>query len=199
MKHKWCAMAGALVLVFAAAAAAQSLAELARKEKERREQVKSSAPVITNSDTAKYAGGAVTTQSLPSDSGKPAPGKETGAETPEAGVKPKADKPADDEPTDLFGRPESFWRQTLGDARKKVKDLEDESRILQLRIADLQNRFYREDNGFAQQELQREINKTFYEQDLNKQNLAKAKAELQQLEVEARKSGALPGWIEGRP
>ncbi len=199
MKHTWCAIVTALTLSLAATAAAQSLADLARKEKERREQVKTDAPVITNSDTSKYAGGAVTTQSLPPDSDKPGQAKEPGAQASEEGVKPKADKPSDDEPTDLLGRPESYWRQTLADARKKIKDLEDESRLLQLRIADLQNRFYREDSGFRQQELQREINKGFYEQDLNKENLAKAKAELQQLEMEARKSGALPGWIEGRP
>ncbi len=199
MKHRWCAIATALTLIFAATASAQSLADLAKKEKERRQQVKSDAPVITNSDASKYAGGAVTTQSSPPDSGKPGEEKDAGAGVPEEGSKPKADKPSDDEPADLFGRPESFWRQTLADARKKVRDLEDESRVLQLKITDLQNRFYREDSGFRQQELQREINKAFYEQDLNKQNLARARSDLQQLEVEARKSGALPGWIEGRP
>ncbi len=199
MKHTWYAMAAALTLTLAATAAAQSLADLAKKEKERRQKVTSDAPVITNSDTSRYAGGAVTTQSQPPDSGKPGEKEEAGEQGVEEGVKPKADKPSDDEPMDLFGRPESFWRQTLADARKKVRDLEDESRVLQLRITDLQNRFYREDSGFRQQELQREINKAFYEQDLNKQNLARARSDLQQLEVEARKSGALPGWIEGRP
>ena len=188
-----------IVLAIAATVSAQSLADLAQKEKERRDKIKASSQVITNKDTAKYAGGAVTTQSPPPASQKPEETGESRAES-QAGSKPaKAEKAASDEPADLLGRPESFWRQTFVDARKQVNDLEEQHRSLQLKLADLQNRFYSEDNGFRQQELQREINKTFYEQDLNKQNLAKAKAGLQQLEVEARKSGALPGWIEARP
>jgi hypothetical protein len=97
---------------------------------------------------------------------------------------------------DFEGRPESFWRSSFADARKKVQDLENEANVIVLRIADLQNRFYREDDGFKQQTIQREMQKGFYEQDLNKQNLAKARDALQALEKEARKSGALPGWIK---
>jgi len=186
----------ALTLVFtavlAAEASAQSLADLAKQEKERRAKVTDVTKVITNNDTPRSAGESATAEAEPAPEKKP----DKGTDATEA--KPKADKQADDEPKDLFGRTESFWRQTFGDARKRVKDLEDESRVLQLKINDLQNKFYSESNGYKQQDIQREIQKSFYEQDLNKQNLAKAKNELQQLEVEARKSGALPGWIDGR-
>ena len=199
MRPKLLSMAAVMTLLFAATSHAQSLADLAKKEKERRDKVKTESPAITNKDTGKYAGGAVTTQTpLPG----PRKSEQSAASSPEvgSGAKPAAaEKPAPDEPTDLMGRPESFWRQTFIDARKKVKDLEDEQRVLQLKLTDLQNRFYREDSGYRQQDLQREINKTYYEQDLNKQSLAKARDELQQLEVEARKNGALPGWIEAKP
>ena len=77
-----------------------------------------------------------------------------------------------------------------------MKDLENESNVLVLKLNDLQNRFYREDNGFKQQEIQREIQKTIYEQDQNKKNLGLARDALIDLEKEARKSGALPGWIK---
>jgi hypothetical protein len=96
---------------------------------------------------------------------------------------------------DFQGRPESYWRQTMADARQKVVDLENESNVLVLKFNDLQNRFYREDNGFKRLEIQREMQKTIYEQDKNKENLANAKTALTDLETEARKSGALPGWI----
>jgi hypothetical protein len=76
-----------------------------------------------------------------------------------------------------------------------VKELENEGNVIILKINDLQNRFYRESDGYKQQEIQRELQKAFYEQDLNKQNLAQAKDALTDLEKEARKSGALPGWI----
>jgi hypothetical protein len=179
-------------MVLAAEASAQSLADLARQEKERRAKVTDETKVITNNDRPKGAGETATAEA------EPAPEKKGDKGIDVADGKAKADKKADDEPKDLFGRTESFWRQTFSDARKRVKDLEEESRVLQLKINDLQNKFYSESNGYKQQDIQREIQKCFYEQDVNKQNLAKARNELQQLEVEARKSGALPGWIDGR-
>jgi hypothetical protein len=184
----------AVLLLVSAGASAQSLGDLARKEKERREKVQADKKVITNNDTSKYKAGAVTTGPA---SESPSSAKE---KTPQPGTAdPKSAQPASDEPVDFEGRPESFWRQTFSDARKKVSDLENEGNALTLKVADLQNRFYRESNGFTQQDIQREIQKTFYEQDLNKENLAKAKAMLLELEREARKSGALPGWFSGKP
>ncbi len=169
---------------------AQSLADLAKKEKERREKVQSSAKTVTNDDLGKYKGGAITTETLP-----PAQKPESEAGKQDSEAARKTTNPASDEPTDLQGRPESFWRQTLGDVRQKVKDLEREANVLTLKLADLQMQFYRESSGYRQQDIQREIQKTFYEQDQNKQALAQAKDQLQDLEKEARKSGALPGWI----
>lgn len=189
MKRLLIALTFVSTVAMAVQLSAQSLADLAKQEKERRAKVTADSKVITNNARAKDAG---TTEAEP-----------TATKQPEKALSPadgktKPDKLADDEPKDLFGRTESFWRQTFSDARKRVKDLEDESRVLQLKINDLQNRFYAEASGFKQQDIQREIQKSFYEQDQNKQNLAKARAELQQLDVEARKSGALPGWIDGR-
>jgi hypothetical protein len=176
------------VLGTAPMAPSQSLGDLAKKEKERRRQVQAEGKVITNAEAAKYKSGPVTTVTLPPPSPSPSA---TGA----AEAMPGASKPKADEPTDFQGRPESWWRQTLADARKAVKDLENEGNVLTLRITDLQNQFYREASGFRQQDIQREIQKAFYEQDLNKQNLAKAQQQLAELEKEARKSGALPGWL----
>lgn len=173
------------------AACAQSLGELAKKEEERRAKVKADAKVITNTNIAKYRNGPVTTSSIPLAQQK-TESEKAATESEDQG---KVPKPSSDEPTDLQGRPESFWRQTLDDARKRTKDLENEANALTLKLADLQMQFFRESSGFRQQDIQREIQKTFYEQDLNKQNLAKAKDLLQELEKEARKSGALPGWL----
>ncbi len=83
----------------------------------------------------------------------------------------------------------------MAEARQKVKDLTNEANVIVLKIADMQNKFYSMDDGFKREDLQREIQKSYYEQDLNRQNLEKAKLELQDLENEGRKSGALPGWL----
>ncbi len=180
---------GFLVAVSAAVfSQPQSLQELAKKEKERREKIASATKPITNVEAEKYKNGAISTGAVATP---PQAAPKTGEE---GEAQPKADaKP--DEPVDFQGRPESFWRQTFADARQKVKDLENEGNVLTLRFNDLQNQFYREASGFRQQEIQRDIQKTIYEQDKNKQDLAKAKDQLADLEKEARKSGALPGWM----
>ena len=173
-------------------ASAQSLAELARKEKDRRQNISSKSKVITNHDTAKYKNGALSTASPPPR----ASGQNDDATPVSMGNDESADKPAQDEPVDFSGRTESFWRQTMTDARQRVKELENESTALTLSLNDLQNRFYNEADGFRQQQIQREIQKSFYEQDLNKNDLKTAQDQLNDLIKEARKSGALPGWIQ---
>lgn len=194
MGKKLMTLTAALILLSVTAGFSQSLAELAKKEKERRAKLKAETKIITDVDAAKYKGGAVTT-------GSPAEPAATGAQakpavSPLVGGAPAAGEAAADEPVDFQGRPESFWRQTLTDARQRVTGLENGANVLVLRLADLQNKFYQEADGFKQQQIQREIQKAIYEQDQNKLELAKARQQLQDLETEARKSGALPGWLK---
>jgi hypothetical protein len=193
MKQFAAALAAIFCIATVSAAYSQSLADLAAKEKLRREAIKKSAKVITNEQTVKYSGATVTTNdpASPPTSESDSEKKEDKAET----VQSQAGKPESDEPVDFEGRPESFWRKAMAEARQKVKELENETNVLTLKQNDLQMQFYREDNGFKREGIQREIQKTYYEQDLNKENLAKAKSALKDLENEARKSGALPGWL----
>ena len=166
---------------------AQSLGDLGKRERERREKIKGESKPITNSDTQKYKGGAITTTS----------GSRPPVSTPgNAKSLPAGDEAG--EPVDLLGRPESFWRRTLDDQRQKVRELNREANASTLKLADLQNRFYREADGFKQQRIQQEIQKTIYKQDLNKENLSQAQTRLLELEKEARESGALPGWLTTR-
>jgi len=193
MRRRISVFAAFVLFLTAAFAYSQSLADLAKKEKERRQKVKGESKVITNEDTPKYKAGAVTTSNLP------APPVAQKGDADKAGTEAegasKAAKANPDEPVDFQGRPESFWRQTMGDARRRVQNLENEANVLTLKLADLQNQFYRESSGFKQQDIQKEIQKTLYEQDRNKEELAKAKDQLQELEKQARKDGALPGWL----
>jgi len=184
----------ALFIVCFSTAYSQSLSDLANKEKERRAEIKDN-KVITDEEVAKFKSGAHAPSLPDQPSGAPSAPKKEG----EAADAAKADKPASDEPTDFQGRPESYWRQTMADARQKVKDLTNEANVIVLNIADLQNTFYRTDDGYKRETVQRDLQKAYYQQDLNKENLEKAKAALQDLENEARKSGALPGWIAPQP
>jgi hypothetical protein len=190
MKKKFMLFQTALFIALASVAYAQSLTDLADKERARRQEVKND-KVISEEEAAKYL----------TQHPAPQPGEQTSAKpdlekkAPESSAAAKTDKSESDEPADFQGRPESYWRQTMAEARQKVKDLQNEANTITLKIADLQNQFYREDNGFKREGIGRDINKAFYEQDKNKEDLAKAQDALQDLEKEARKSGALPGWI----
>ncbi|MBN2320160.1 MAG: hypothetical protein JXR49_13840 [Acidobacteria bacterium] len=192
MKFITAFFSAALCIAIAATAYAQSLADIANKEKQRREQIDAAPEVITNDKISEYSGGSVSTISpLSLPSGK------TDSENIEGDAESEVqDKKIDpDEPVDFQGRPESYWRETMTGARKKVKDLEDEANVLTLRLNELQTQLNNAGDGFRQESVQRELQKTYYEQDMNKENLAKAKEELADLEKEARKSGALPGWL----
>jgi hypothetical protein len=186
----------AFFILFVSIAYSQSLGDLAKIEKERRESVKN-ARVITDEELAKY-------QSK-SEATKDASGKASTQSDDQGSKEKKADKAAkkenesaDEEATDFQDRPESYWRTTMSAARENVARLENEANVLVLKLNGLQDQFYKEADGYRRETVQRDIQKTYYEQDLNKQNLEKSKAALQDLENEARKSGALPGWIEKR-
>jgi len=181
----------ALWITFAATAYSQSLADLATKEKERRQEVKDD-KVITDEQAAKYRSEPAKADTAELPPAKTDPGKKDSDNQ----ALSKADKPEPDEPVDFEGRPESYWRKTMAEARQKVKDLENEANVIILKISSLQTQFYSESDGFKREGIGREIQKCFYEQDRNKEELAKAKDILQDLEKEARKSGALPGWIQ---
>ncbi len=183
-----------LLAMLASMAYSQSLADLANKEKQRREEIKNDR-VITSEEASKYGSGSEAAAPTPN---QPSAKENSGEKTPETAAQSQSEKPQSDEPVDFQGRPESFWRKTMAEARARVKTLENEANVLILKQNDLQMQFYREDNGFKREGIQREMQKTFYEQDMNKENLAKAKSALQDLENEARKSGALPGWLEDR-
>jgi len=175
----------------------QSLGDLANEEKQRREGIQND-KVITAEEAAKFKSEPATTQSAPSQ--LPQKANEQKSDEKAAAATP-ASKADPDEPADFQGKTESYWRKTMAEARKKIVDLENEANVLTLKLNDLQNKL----NGgglddlndaFRMQEINREMQKSYYEQDLNKEQLAKAKAELQDLKNEAQKSGALPGWIE---
>jgi hypothetical protein len=184
----------AFFVLLVSMAYSQSLGDLAKKEKERRESVKNDR-VITNEEIAKYKS---KSEAAKDASGKasPQPDDKGSKEKQADNATKKENESADEEAVDFQGRPESYWRNTMSAARENATSLENEANVLVLKLNGLQNQFYKEADGYRRETVQRDIQKTYYEQDLNKQNLEKAKAALQDLENEARKSGALPGWIE---
>ena len=194
MKNFSVLLSATIFVLFVSLSYSQSLGEIAEKEKQRREQVTHN-KTITDEEAAKYwtnSGAATPAIGNPK---VPEEAKNSESAAKDSAMTKKTDS---DEPVDFQGRSEGYWRKTITEARQKVKDLENESNALILKVNRLQDQFYKESDGFRRETIQRDLQKGYYEQDLNKENLAKAKAAVADLENEARKSGALPGWIEDR-
>ena len=193
MKYIAALLSAVVCIAIASTGYAQSLADIANKEEARRKEIKEAPAAITNDTVTGYSGGSVSTVTLTELPSATSDSKKAGEDAEAAGTGKKIDP---DEPVDFQGRPESYWRETMAAAREKVKTLENEANVLSLRMNDLQTKFNNDDDGFSRDTTQKDIQKAYYEQDMNTENLAKAKEALEDLEKEARKSGALPGWLD---
>jgi hypothetical protein len=189
-----------LLILFALSAVpvhAQSLADIAKKERERQAKILKKEKVI-----------ALNNQSLSVLTGSPAP---TPAPTPApAGVAAATPAPGTPEQAaeaekkkknevgvylDDQGRGEDYWRKAFTDARTKVDKLEAE--LLQV---GRDNPMSWGGNINTQQNPQTALDPTVEQKHREKTaeiqaKLQQAKQELQNLQDEARRSGALPGWI----
>jgi len=172
------------ILLFCAAAAySQSLADLAEKEKARREQI-TSVHVLTDEETAKFFKVPEPPEESSSEDAKP----------PEQAEADSEDANESTEPTDSQGRNEEHWRKTMAEARQKVQNLENASNVLYLKRNDTQNKFVVD--GYNRDTLQQELKQIVSDQEQTRINLEQAKSELDSLMEEAQSSGALPGWLD---
>lgn len=157
-----------LVLGFAWDCSAQSIADAARKERERQRQVHS---VLTISGTTATtsAGTAATAATL-------------------AVAKPIG-------PTDNKGHDEKYWRGAFQKARDEVKHAEDMVSLLDSKVRELNTQFlnrgdiYNKENrlGPAITDTQKQLDDARKEADAARQRIP-------DLEEELRKSGGPPGW-----
>ena len=173
---------------------AQSLADIAREEQKRRDSLPggvklllgSPLPTVPEEKNLKEDNDNIDAD-VESDN-RQNPGVETDGEDSD-------EKTAPDELKDLNGKPESYWRNVMSDARDNLKRLEEETKELSYRRNTLQL-LHARTNGARRAPIQNEIDQTRREQELNIKNLEAARVKLQSLRDEARSSGALPGWVE---
>ena len=147
---------------------AQTIADAARQERERRKAVESetskSIPVVTSVTPAPTAGSTAAT------SVKTATANETSKPT---------------GPTDLQGHDEKYWRQKFDAARQAVIRAEDNLKLLDKRV----NQTILMRGSSAIIALQR---------DVYRKDLADAQQKIADLEDQLRRSGGLPGWSRPR-
>ena len=173
---------GVLIAFVSISIAADSdLVKAAKKEKERRAKVEAK-KTLTNQDIEE-----IRTKQLGIETAA-APESESAEQKENEG---KNDKKAVD-PTQT----EEYWRERKQETDQRVEEAQSKVQQLQSEINNLTTAFYAESDGVAQRPLiESERIERIKELEQAKQDLEEAREEAAGLEDEARKAGALPGWV----
>jgi hypothetical protein len=161
-----------VLFMFALNCSAQSLADAARKERDRQRTVQSKVTVVAG------------TQVTPKADAPAA----SAAATPAPSVKPV-------EPLDNKGRNEKFWRTAFQKTREDAKRADDMVQLLELRLKELNTKLLtRTDMYDRENRLAPEITATQKDLDDARKEAAQAKQKISDLEEELRRSGGPAGW-----
>jgi predicted nuclease with TOPRIM domain len=89
-----------------------------------------------------------------------------------------------------------MWRDRAHQARQRVEDTKAQIAALETESKRLENEFYRWDDGqYRDRVIKPQWDKAREELETARRSLTAAEAELADLPEQARKAGALPGWL----
>ena len=170
------------VLLMAGPAPAQTqsqpgLADVARKEQERRKTVKTPAKVITKKD-------------LPAGAQNPQPQPQAAPAA--AAAKPEESKPAESKSDE---KDEAWWKERINQVREQLRRNEMFAEALQTRINSLSTDFVNRDDPFQRAKIGEDRDKALAELSRVKAEIVNAKKQIEDIEEEARKAGVPPGWL----
>jgi len=181
----------AIICLACIALCAQSLGDFAREEQNRRDAISSDRTI-----TLEYTPPVLPVEKVSAadaENEDDENGSQQSAKKGNDGDSPE--KPAPKEDTDLYGNTESYWRNTMSDARNRLARFEDEVDELTSRRNALQLQHNRT-NGSRRGSIKEELDSTVQNLEQSRRDLEQARKELQSLREEARSNGALPGWVE---
>ena len=172
--------AGTMGWVPSAYAQNPTLAEIARKEQERRKTTTGTPKVLTNKD-------------LPPSAQQPV------APPPAAPAATAEQKPAD--PQKPAGddkdkeKDEAWWRDRITTARESLRRNEVFQEALQSRINALSADFVNRDDPYQRAKIGEDRQKALLEMERVKAEIVQTKKQIEDIEEEARKAGVPPGWL----
>jgi len=168
-------------------AADSDLVKLAKQEKERRAKTQAK-KTLTNQDIEEIRKKQPLTgieQTSSEDQTQPAEGT-TNTTTAKQGTKEKQNDT----------NTEEYWRGRKQEVDQQLKDAQSKVEQLQNEINQLQTAFYAESDGVGQRPvIKQEWDERLKALEQAKQDLQSAQSQSDGLEDEARKAGALPGWV----
>jgi hypothetical protein len=206
------AVATAATAVLGRPVAGQSLAEIAKKEEERRKAVKSAAPAKAAADKDKTQKTLTNKDLVPTEPGAPVP-PPTQATTPAAeGQTPSpahagdgqthAHAPAPQAPNAApapaaldSAKDEKYWRGRMVTARGNLQRQELFLEALQSRVNALTTDFVNRDDPAQRAQIAADRQKALAEMETVRKDVEQAKKQITDLEEEARKAGVPPGWL----
>jgi hypothetical protein len=154
----------------------QSLADLARKEREKKAQEKSPKKVFTNEDLNKYA---------PLHSASPS-AAEPPAKATESSKSPEVSSESSEE---------RAWSKRFIEAKAKLQDLKSQAEVLENKLKDLNLKLMRQSDVYDRENLYGPlIAQTRHQLDQNKTDIAAAQQTLEELRDDLRKSGNPASW-----
>jgi len=167
---------------------AQSLADVAKKEAERRQAIKNPGKTYTNNDLVPVA------PPIASDSGKsvatpaasPAPG-DADKKTADGKDKKDGDKGAE--------KDQKYWSGRMKELRTQLERDQSFADALQSKINGLTADFSARDDPAQRAQIGRDRQKALDEQNRLKQAIVNDQKAISDLEEEARKAGAPAGWL----
>ena len=172
------------ILLCSGVARAQSLAEIARKEEERRKAVKNAGKVYTNDDLHRYPLAPVPSQPAP-------PPDKPATDDPVTGAKPPAAAAAEVKEE----KGEAYWRKLMADAKLQLERTTAHHEAMQTRINSLTNDFYARDDPAQRATIWTERTRALEELDRLAKDIVDQKKAIGQIEEDARKAGVPPGWL----
>ena len=189
-------VAGALLCTLLAAPVVQAqqtnppLAEVARKEAERRKNAKEAKKVITTKDLPESARKPKTAP--PTEGGAAAAAGDQPAAAGAEGQKPAAPAAPAGESSQ---KDENYWRGRITMARESLRRSEVFAEALQSRINALTTDFVNRDNPIQRQQIGEDRQKALDELARVKSDIEAFRKAIADIEEEARKAGVPPGWL----
>ena len=180
---------------------AQSLADIAKKEEDRRKTISQPAKVYTNKDLTPVPPGAP----VPPPPAAPADAKggdahDAAAQKPDAADKDKGDK-ADKVEKDKGEKDkgekkdQAYWSKKLKDLQQQLEQDQSFADALQVKINALTTDFVNRDDPVQRSRIEQERNKSLGELARLKKAVIDDNKAIADLQEEARRAGVPPGWL----
>jgi hypothetical protein len=188
---------GATFLLAGSLAAAQSLGDLARKQREEREKLtQKPAKVLTNEDVATTKTSEGPTAAAGMSEEPQTPGEETASVPPETSSKPPEAAQSGEESAAEKMKTQEYWQGAFKAAKAKIAAAEEVQRLSEDELGLLQLQRARELSSTTQAELDASIQSKSAEVDSKRADTTKAKQALDNLQKEFDDSGAPADWAK---